>query len=228
MNKAIFWDFDGTLAKAPLLWRGSLQSAITTIVPECHITLDDIRQYTKSGFTWDTPDKDYSQMTGDKWWDYMIHYFHSIYERLGIDQKYIAEASLLAVENVKDVRRYQLFDDAIATLEASKAKGYRNYILSNHIPELGDIISKLGISTYFDGYIISSLVGYDKPRTELFDYAKKLADNPEICYMVGDNPFADIEGGKAAGMKTILVHKEVICEADYTFRDLSQIIEVLF
>ncbi|HWT76740.1 MAG TPA: HAD family hydrolase [Mobilitalea sp.] len=227
MNKAIFWDFDGTLVKAPFLWSGSLLKAITTILPGCNITLEDIRRYTKKGFTWDSPEEDYSELIGDKWWEYMLHYFGGIYEKQGVEPELVNKASLLASDYVKDVSRYQLFDDAIATLEGSRAKGYRNYILSNHLPELGEIIAKLGISDYFEGYIISSLVGYDKPRPELFEYAKKLAGYPEICYMIGDNPHADIVGGNAAGMRTILVHKDVLCDADYTVGELNQILSII-
>jgi putative hydrolase of the HAD superfamily len=134
---------------------------------------------------------------------------------------------MLAVTNVKDVKRYQLYEDTIFTLEACKAKGYKNYVLSNHIPELRDIIYQLGISDYFENYIISALVGFDKPRPELFEYAKRLAGYPDLCYMVGDNPEADILGGKAANMKTILVHKEIQSMADYTVMELREILQFI-
>lgn len=33
--------------------------------------------------------------------------------------------------------------------------------------------------------------------------------NPELRYMIGDNPITDYQGGLDAGMKPILVHNEV-------------------
>ena len=227
MNKAIFWDFDGTLAKAPFLWSGSIKDALDVILSDSQITLEEVRNYTKAGFTWDSPEKDYSELIGDLWWEYMLQYFNNIYLKLGLHRDLAKEASLLAADNVRDVKRYQLYEDTITTLEASKASGYKNYLLSNHIPELKDIANSLGIASCFEGFIISSLVGYDKPRTEIFEYAKKLADYPEICYMVGDNPHADIEGGKAVNMTTILVHKAVASVADYTCEELSDVIGVI-
>ena len=46
--------------------------------------------------------------------------------------------------------------------------------------------------------------------------------------MVGDNPVADIAGAKAAGLISILVHKEGPCpEADFIFPTLAGILPFL-
>lgn len=45
--------------------------------------------------------------------------------------------------------------------------------------------------------------------------------------MIGDNPIADIIGGKSAGMKSIFVHKDCYSDADYTCKNLSDIPELL-
>jgi putative hydrolase of the HAD superfamily len=62
-------------------------------------------------------------------------------------------------------------------------------------------------------------VGYDKPRKEIFEYATAKVGNPEVRYMIGDNPVADYEGGLNAGMKPVLVHKKIegkVCCAELT------------
>lgn len=45
------------------------------------------------------------------------------------------------------------------------------------------------------GYFLSASVGYEKPRREIFGYSILKAGNPEIKYMIGDNPVADYQGG---------------------------------
>lgn len=45
--------------------------------------------------------------------------------------------------------------------------------------------------------------------------------------MIGDNPNADIVGGKNANMKTVLVHNEKNNSADYCFNDLKSILDIL-
>ena len=45
--------------------------------------------------------------------------------------------------------------------------------------------------------------------------------------MVGDNPIADVTGAKNAGMTAILVHKGCPSNADYTFDNLTDILQIL-
>lgn len=58
----------------------------------------------------------------------------------------------------------------------------------------------------FDGYFLSSMIGYEKPRKELYSYAYEKAGRPAKAYMIGDNPVADMKGAKSVGMRTVLVH----------------------
>ena len=104
----------------------------------------------------------------------------------------------------------------------------KNFILSNNFPELGRLIKDLGLNEFFSGCLISSNIGYEKPRIEIFQYAIKAAQQPDICYMIGDNPVADIFGGKRAGMHTILVHNQSkVLEADHKCSSLLEAIVLL-
>lgn len=85
----------------------------------------------------------------------------------------------------------------------------------------------LGIDKYFDGYVISAVEGYDKPRKELFDIAKSCNTNDEPMFMVGDNVTADILGGNSAGMTTVYVHNGFCSEADYCIENLSELIDIV-
>lgn len=227
MNKVIFWDFDGTLAHSKSLWSNSVLRAIHSTVPNCLLTLDDIRQHMQTGFTWHTPDEDFTHLIDSKWWDFMFDRFTYIYTVLGVEKEASIKASRITRDIILDVGNYNLYDDVISTLETCHKAGYKNYILSNNYPELAEIVRGLGIDNYFTDYVISARVGYDKPRIELFEYAKKLAGNTDICFMVGDNPIADILGGKRSGMKTVLVHNLAESEADFTFNDLSGILQII-
>ena len=124
---------------------------------------------------------------------------------------------------------YTLFDDAPIILEYCRNLGYRNYILSNNYPELPRAIEKLGLAEFFSDYIISGNIGFEKPRPEIFHYALGVAGNPEICYMVGDNPVADIQGAKNAGMQTVFIHPTVAQSqyADYTCKNLAVIMDII-
>ena len=45
--------------------------------------------------------------------------------------------------------------------------------------------------------------------------------------MIGDNPVADVESAKAAGLSTILVHNPAESNADYAFASLKEVAALL-
>jgi putative hydrolase of the HAD superfamily len=116
-----------------------------------------------------------------------------------------------------------LYEDARPTLLACKKPRYSNLIVSNNYPELVLVIDHLGLSDCFTDYIISSNIGYEKPRSEIFRHALDIANNPEISFMIGNNPIADIQGAKGVDMKTILAHNRAGEHADYSCENLSEI-----
>jgi len=89
------------------------------------------------------------------------------------------------------------------------------------------VVERLGLGNYFAGYVVSSAVGYEKPRAEIFQRALRAAGDPEICYMIGDNPIADIRGGHEVGMKTVLVHTAGGSGADWNCARLAEIPAIL-
>ena len=223
--KVICWDFDGTLVYSEHLWSGSVFRALNESVSVHNVLFTDIRRCMATGFTWHTPYEDYSQMTGEKWWDFMNARIYRSYISLGIEPE-LAKAATDKVRGIiKEEKNYNLYADTIAVLGKSRELGYKNVLLSNNYPDLTEVLDKLDLTHRFDDLIISALVGYDKPRDEIFNMAKEPYPDGEFI-MVGDNPLADIEGGKRAGMKTVLVHKSECAAADYCFDDLMSVLEV--
>ncbi len=216
------WDFDGTLAYSDHLWSNSVFRALNETVENHNITFTDIRRCNQTGFTWHTPDEDFTAFVGEKWWEFMNAHFYNSFISLGINEKQAKTAS----EKVKGIimlpENYMLFEDTVSVLNKAKENGHTNIILSNNYPELETITDALGITKYFDRLVVSGLVGYDKPRKEIFDIAKSFYPDEKFI-MIGDNPMADIIGGRNAGMTTVLVHKGYDPNADYCFDNLKDI-----
>lgn len=226
MNKVLFWDFDGTLVHSNSLWSGSIYKALKETVVDSKVTLEMIEPYTSTGFTWYTPENDYLKFVGEYWWDYMNEYFKNIYVSLGFAEEIADVMSKKVREFIKEKENYILYEDTISVLEKVNSLNCKNIILSNNYPDLYDVLEKLQLAHYFDDFVISANVGYDKPRKEIFEYAKGLYPNAEY-YMIGDSIKADITGGKNAGMTTILVHKPFNEIADYCFDTLMPICKLL-
>lgn len=156
----------------------------------------------------------------------MNKHFYESYLKCGVSEEIALAAASKVRSIIKRIENYSLYDDTIATLQKVREMEHTNVILSNNYPDLCEVLDGLQISEYFDGVVISAQVGYDKPRTELFEIAKERFPSNEY-YMVGDSLKADILGGKNAGMRTILVHKGYSNEADFCFYDLYSICSLL-
>jgi putative hydrolase of the HAD superfamily len=108
-------------------------------------------------------------------------------------------------EDILDTSRYAVFDDVVPALERATAAGRRNIIVSNHIPELADLVRGLGLTRHFDAIVSSGVVGYEKPHRFLFEAALRHVRTGESVWMIGDNADADCLPVCELGMNAVLV-----------------------
>lgn len=228
-GKALFWDFDGTLTFSAPLWSRCIAEALSIVTGRTDITADEIREHTHARriYPWDTPDRDHTKHINEAFWSYVENGFEAAYIACGTDEPTAKKAAALVRGLILRPENYRVGDDVLPALKTAKILGYRSFILSNNFPELPQLMEQLGLSMYFDGCIVSGAEGYDKPRRELFDIATERAGHPDTCIMIGDNPTADVIGGKKAGMITVLVHRGDESEADYTCLTLDALREIL-
>ena len=118
---------------------------------------------------------------------------------------------------------------AAEAVEACYRKGYKIVLVTNgKSPFQERNFRKLDCSKWFDCVIVSEVVGLRKPEKAIFELACRVVDaDVESSVFIGDNPVADMEGAKLAGMKTIYIPVDLDsapCEyADATFLDMSEV-----
>lgn len=104
------------------------------------------------------------------------------------------------------------FRDAEPTVRRLKRAGYRLGIVSDSDGTLGmkrKRIRQVPFRDLFDAVVVA---GEDTPRVkpghESFNLiARKLRVQPRSSLYIGDNPRTDIEGAKAVGMISVIVHR---------------------
>ncbi len=104
---------------------------------------------------------------------------------------------------------WQLYPEALDTLDTLKRRGYRIGIISDWGASLAQrIMGPLGVADHCDFIISSAAIGLCKPSAALFNLALgRAAVSPDEAIMVGDNYLLDVLGARGAGIEGILLDR---------------------
>jgi HAD superfamily hydrolase (TIGR01662 family) len=101
---------------------------------------------------------------------------------------------------------FELYDDALPTLDALRARGLKVGLLSNSARDLDEFVAHHGLTV--DAVLTSRAHGKTKPHETIFRRMLQLLDvAAEEAVMVGDTVEDDIEGARAVGMRAVLVDR---------------------
>lgn len=146
--------------------------------------------------------------------------------------KQLARKAITMVVNARAANTVTFPDsrEAVRTLAKGRAKLGIISNVSSHEVALS-ILQKAGLKKYFDTVVTSALTGIRKPDVGIFRYAlSQFNIRPQEAVLIGDSEHHDIEGGYAAGLRTVLIkrkHKPEATIADYHFRDLKSALSTL-
>jgi putative hydrolase of the HAD superfamily len=208
-RRAILWDFDGTLVERPGLWRRCLFDVLDEHEPGHGIDADALAPYLKSGFPWHSPEVEHAELNDpDNWWETVGKLFARGYQAVGIadDRATVLAAKVRA--HYCDPRHWNVFPDVVPVLTRLREAGWRHAILSNHVPELRQLVASLGLADLFDDIVNSAETGFEKPHPRAFALAQERLKDPDEVWMVGDNPVADVAGAEACGIPAVLVRRQ--------------------
>jgi putative hydrolase of the HAD superfamily len=202
----VWWDFDGTLVSRPMMWAEVALRLLERHASYHQVGFETMASLVSEGMPWHRPDCAHPELsTSIAWWDAVNRRYHEIFATLGHPSAATAQALETLRDDILDVTRYALFDDVVPALERAKAAGQRNMIVSNHIPELTDLVQGLDLTRHFDAIVSSGVVGYEKPHRRLFEAALRHVRPGETVWMIGDNPDADCRPVCELGMNAVLV-----------------------
>lgn len=225
--KVLLWDFDGTLAQRDGMWSGALVEVLRVEAPELNVTRDDVRPHLQAGFPWHTPEVAHPGIqSSDDWWGRVIPVFVEAFASVGISR---GRAEILArrVRGVYcDPTRWRLFDDTVPTLSLLAERGWSHRIVSNHVPELPDIVEALGLAGLIEAIHNSAETGYEKPHPEAFRTVLRALPGGTTVWMIGDSIAADVVGAERVGIPAILVRK-ISAEARICCEELASLVGVV-
>jgi putative hydrolase of the HAD superfamily len=102
---------------------------------------------------------------------------------------------------------FELYDDALPTLEDMRRRGLKIGLLSNSSRNLEEFVAHHGLLA--DAVLTSGSHGKTKPHESIFlALLARLEVEPEQAVMVGDTLHEDVEGARAIGMHAVLLDRE--------------------
>ena len=166
----------------------------------------------------------------DLWWNELL-------QIVGVNEVQFNEDEAKQITDIywKTTIKYtELYPDTLEILNYLKGK-YKLGILTDtdRTPGMKQIrLEKSGILEYFDAFMIP---GEDVPEIKpdpkpFLKLAEHLGVSPSASVMVGDKPFSDIKGGKAAGFHTVLILREnweIDPIPDYEIKTLLELKSIL-
>lgn len=220
MSGTVLWDFDGTLAIRPGLWSQAMVDVLDRHCPGHGRVAEDFRPALRDGFPWHRPDEPHLELTeSTAWWESVNDVLRAAFVDAGFGPA--ADRLTTAVREVLlDAGSWRVYEDAVPALTALTEAGWEHVVVSNHVPELADLVAGLGLAHHFRAIITSGRIGYEKPRPEIFRAALAAADQGPAV-MVGDNPIADVQGARDVGLAGFLVRREP--DGHRSFPDLSSL-----
>ncbi len=104
--------------------------------------------------------------------------------------------------------RFEPAADALPALDALDRAGVTLAVVSNWDASLPDVLERLSLRDRFGAVITSATAGRAKPNAGIFARAlAAIGAAPEDALHCGDDPFADAEGARRAGMRPVLLDR---------------------
>ncbi|HWI17005.1 MAG TPA: HAD-IA family hydrolase [Vicinamibacterales bacterium] len=206
LRGTIWWDFDGTLVSRPSMWSVAARRLIERASIACADLPGPLLSVLNNDMPWHRPSRAQPELsTPELWWTRVFATYADGWSRCGWSHLATPAAFDALRSEILDARAYSLFEDVVPVLTALSAERWRHVIVSNHVPELDDIVAGLGIRALFADVITSGLVGYEKPHAQMFEAAVRCAIPGAPIWMVGDNPECDCHPVGAFGANAILI-----------------------
>lgn len=141
------------------------------------------------------------------WTEYYVYALRDVAQELPVQE--LRSAGEALYDWYAHPAQWQPFPETIAALEAGRARGLVQGVVSDWGSDLLPILHAHEITRLMDFVVASAIVGSSKPHREIFLYALGRAGvAPGETVYVGDSYLADVLGSRAAGLHPVLIDRE--------------------
>jgi putative hydrolase of the HAD superfamily len=204
--EAVLFDLDDTLIDEHDAANAALEEAVRQSVPDHAIQAADVHAALRSIFT----TADQQSFPNWVWYSARPEHWNAALASLGVLE---FERGNQIVECFREefLGRIRLMPGAEETLRRTGSR-YALALMTNGPARLRRAeMERLGIDDYFETIVISSEVRFTKPDPQFFMQALvDIGCRAGDAAMVGDDPFEDVLGAKATGLRSVWFNRR--CE----------------
>lgn len=160
--------------------------------------------------------------------DLELRVFLSILEVYDRDQNLMVSLRRAYMRPLFDLT--SMIDGVLSFLENVKGMGFMVGLISNVYTDLEvfDVLKMYGLYDLFDSMVLSCIVGFRKPRSEIFKFAlNSLSIHPSEAVMIGDDYNADVVGALNVGMKAIWFTSDHNIEYPFKADNFNSILKII-
>ena len=115
-----------------------------------------------------------------------------------------------ALDALMSSLRFEPLPEAATVLAELRARGLRIVVVSNWDCSLPDVLEQIGLRDAVDAVVTSAAVGVPKPDPRIFNAALAAAGcGADEAVHVGDSQEHDIAGAQAAGIRALLIGRDL-------------------
>jgi len=115
----------------------------------------------------------------------------------------------VSAEQLMAAIRFRAYDDAAPALADLRGIGLRLVCVSNWDVSLPGVLERCGLGALLDAVVTSAEVGARKPDPRIFEVAlERVGCRPGEALHVGDTRDEDLAGGRAAGIRALLIDRD--------------------
>jgi FMN phosphatase YigB (HAD superfamily) len=227
-SKYLLWDFDGTLAYRPGQWTDTVIAILHRAGLAPGIDPETVRPFMNAGFPWHEPDTvRESGRPADEWWQALEPVLARAFKHAGkVGDERAMELAREVRHTYLDASAWIVFDDVVPVLTRLAALRWQHIVLSNHVPEVPQLVEQLGLARHFEAVHTSGHTGVEKPNPEAFRRVVATLPVGAAMWMIGNSPSADVQGAEAAGIPAILVRHDAPL-AGHRCANLTELIEIV-
>ncbi|HZS75799.1 MAG TPA: HAD-IA family hydrolase [Ktedonobacteraceae bacterium] len=167
------------------------------------------------------------------WLDYYMNFLRPFVEEH--NEALLYQLALAITREFNEHTSWQIYPDALPTLDTLKKHGYTLGVISDWGISLTNILRAHKLNHYFDSVLVSAIHGNAKPSPMIFEEALRRTNSiADYTMHIGDSYIHDVLGARTVGITPVLLDRpehlqptNVDCLLVHSLTEVPKLLEIV-